>query len=135
CTPPNASRARAASASTSAAFATLVGTASVSTPAPATARAPSPGGARSMSASTTFIPAIANRCASARPIPLAAPVTTAALPAKSFIPCVFARHLAPEQGSLSLREKDRVRGCDRFAAVRHRGDKRFFGSPHPDPLP
>src|SRR5436190_4526289 len=42
-------------------------------------------GAASISASTTFMPSWANRAARARPMPLAAPVTTAILPANSFI--------------------------------------------------
>jgi hypothetical protein len=47
-----------------------------------------------MSANTTRIPACANRVAVAKPIPLAAPVTTATLPSNSSIALSF-NPLAP----------------------------------------
>ena len=88
-TAPNASIVLAARASTSAARETSVRTGSTVAP-PAfisdavLARAPS-----STSARTTFIPSAAKRSAIARPMPLAAPVTTAVLPLNSFMPPPF----------------------------------------------
>ncbi len=68
------------SPSTDAHSATSHGTASTSPPAAAMAAAVSSSGGCSMSATTTLIPSAANACATARPIPLAPPVTTATLP-------------------------------------------------------
>src|SRR5262245_29153060 len=85
CTAPKRSSAACASASTSAAFDTSVRTSSACRPVAATSPAASLSAPASTSASTTCIPAAAKRSASARPIPLPAPVTTAILSVKSFM--------------------------------------------------
>src|SRR3954451_3762356 len=80
CTAPNASIVRAASASTSSSRDTSVRTPTTSPPASrssetAVSRAPA-----STAARATFMPSCTNRSANARPMPLAAPVTTATFP-------------------------------------------------------
>ena len=86
CTAPN--RAKAAVASASTASAEDTSTSCVIT-SPPKARTDSAAVARvfvSRSAITTSSPAFANRFDMAKPIPLAAPVTTATLPFPSFMP-------------------------------------------------
>ena len=83
CTDPKRSIAAAARALTAASSLTSVGTASVLPPRPAICSAAARSAGCSTSASTTSSPARANRSASAKPIPLAAPVTTATFPAVS----------------------------------------------------
>ena len=83
CTAPNTSIAAAPSRSTSAGFETSAVTANTSAPAERSSWATVSSVSVSTSASTTFMPCCANAVASARPIPLAAPVTTATLPANS----------------------------------------------------
>ena len=80
---PKRSIAAAASACTDASSLTSVRTVSVSTPRAPMRSAAAASPASSTSASTTCMPALANRSANASPIPLAAPVTTATLPASS----------------------------------------------------
>src|SRR3954470_10392968 len=86
CAPPKRSRLAAASACTDASSVTSVFTVSVSTPLVSTCFAAAASPSSSTSARTTFIPLCPKRCASANPMPLAAPVTTATLPLSSFIP-------------------------------------------------
>src|SRR5215471_1200700 len=83
CTVPKRSTAAAARALTAASLLTSVGTASVLAPRPAIFSEAASSAGCSTSASTTSSPARANRSASAKPIPLAAPVTTATFPAVS----------------------------------------------------
>jgi hypothetical protein len=85
CTALNRSTAAAASACTDASSLTSVRTVSASTPRPVMRSAAASSAPSSTSASTTCIPDAANRSDRANPIPLAAPVTTAILPASSFI--------------------------------------------------
>ena len=86
CAAPKCSTVRAASAATAAPSCTSVRTAStLARPAPGGRQASTaPSGPSSTSASTTFIPSAAKRSARALPMPLAAPVTTATLPPRSF---------------------------------------------------
>src|SRR5579862_4344796 len=86
CTAPNRWRAAAARARTEASSLTSVGTTSVSTPGRRTCSAAVASAASSTSASTTWSPEAAKRFAKARPIPLAAPVTTATFPGSNSIP-------------------------------------------------
>src|SRR5262245_4840954 len=93
---PCAANTRSASARTASRFATPVRTAS--TPAPRARRSPdvSSSARASTSAITTFMPSAANAPASARPMPLAPPVTTATRPLNSFTALqleAFARHV------------------------------------------
>src|SRR5215469_7600791 len=81
CTAPKRSTAAAARALTADSSLTSVGTASVSAPKPAICRSASCNACCSTSARTTLSPVRAKRRASAKPIPLAAPVTTATFPA------------------------------------------------------
>ena len=83
CTAPKRSIAAAARAFTAASSLTSVGTASVLTPRPAIFSEAACSAGCSTSARTTSSPARANRSASAKPIPLAAPVTTATFPTVS----------------------------------------------------
>ena len=83
CTAPKRSTAAAARALTATSSLTSVGTASVLAPRPAILSEAACSAGCSTSASTTSSPARANRSASASPIPLAAPVTTATFPAVS----------------------------------------------------
>jgi len=83
CTAPKRSIAAAARALTAASSLTSVGTASVLPPRPAIFSEAARSAGCSTSASTTSSPARANRSANAKPIPLAAPVTTATFPAVS----------------------------------------------------
>jgi hypothetical protein len=76
-TPPNRSMAAAARASTASARLTSVSTLNVSTPRAFTAASAAVSSPFSTSARTIDSPALAKRSASASPIPLAAPVTTA----------------------------------------------------------
>src|SRR5262245_56297375 len=78
-TAPKAARARWAKASTSWALDTSVTTASTGVPVACRAAAVAVKVSPSTSATTTFIPSCAHRSASARPMPLAAPVITATL--------------------------------------------------------
>src|SRR5579883_780239 len=112
CTAPQVSYAFCASASTSSAFETSVCTASTSAPlarisSPACLRAPA-----STSASTTFMPSCALFSASARPMPLAAPVTTATFPWKSsiFLPffCIAKRLQLTHVSVLYLQKRRRI---------------------------
>ena len=85
CAVPNASNVRRASSSTCSRRETSVRTAIASTPPrPISSRARARGAA-STSARTIFIPSRANLSAIARPMPLAAPVTTATFPFRSRI--------------------------------------------------
>src|SRR5215469_8343809 len=80
CTAPNRSTAAIARVCTDASSLTSVRTASVCTPSAAIFRSASSRASCSTSARTMLSPARAKRSASAKPMPLAAPVTTAVLP-------------------------------------------------------
>src|SRR3954466_13604855 len=84
--PPNAPVACFSACCTSSARVTLQRTASDLPPASSINRAVSRLPSSPTSATTTLAPARANASAAARPIPLAAPVTSATFPAKSFFP-------------------------------------------------
>ena len=85
CTAPKASTALRASASTASHLDTSVGTATASAPPRAMASLAWASGSSCTSARTSFIPSRAKRSAIARPMPLAAPVTTATFPFSSRI--------------------------------------------------
>jgi len=53
------------------------------------------------SASTTRMPSLASCCASANPMPLAAPVTTATRPSRSSMAAPLSAQSSPDRGSLS----------------------------------
>src|SRR5262245_60359798 len=77
----------AASASTWSGRDTSVGATTTSAPAASTSAAASSSAPNSTSAITTRIPSAAARPATARPIPLPAPVSTATRPSKRSMPC------------------------------------------------
>ena len=106
CTAPNASKARSASASTLCGFETSVSTASSSAPVSRSEAAVASRASRSTSARTTRMPSSAKRCASPRPIPLAAPVTTATRPSN----CCIAR---PSAGARCYELPDASTGGER----------------------
>src|SRR5580700_2313244 len=122
CTLPNASNVRRANSSTCAALETSVRTAMASALPLAIASRTSPSGLSSTSASTTFMPSRAKRSANARPIPLAAPVTTATLPLKSFMEREFEQeHGKP--GRIFCRDRPKmINGC--AVILRKRSDRR-----------
>src|SRR5918993_2184922 len=80
CTAPNRSIVACANASTCSTLLTSVLTASVSTPSSSIVAVARSSASSCTSASTTEHPAVASALASAKPIPLPAPVTTAILP-------------------------------------------------------
>src|SRR3954451_6655897 len=80
CTAPNASIVWAASASTSSSRDTSVRTPTTSPPVSRSSETAVSSAPASTSARTTFIPSCTKRSANARPMPLAAPVTTATFP-------------------------------------------------------
>src|SRR5437762_2465238 len=126
CTAPKASKARAASACICARSATSVRTARALTPSacasPATAAMP----ASSRSATTTLAPSRANRWISARPIPLAPPVTTAVRPLSSTCPPLLRpRDVVP----LALRRVFENRPEDRLQDFRVGGLAQESGEP------
>src|SRR5215210_258932 len=109
-TAPNRSYVRPASASTWSARCTSVGTTSTSAPAVSTSAADSSRALSSTSAITTRIPSCAACFASARPIPLPAPVTTATRSVKRSIPL---RRSAAEHVAVAHRLSPFVEGRQR----------------------
>src|SRR6185312_13303097 len=82
---PNVENAASASRFTCSSDITSVRTASTRAPFALIADSAIASGSLSMSARTTLMPSSAKRCANARPMPLAAPVTTATRSLNSFI--------------------------------------------------
>ena len=121
-TAPKAAMVLSASASIASHFDTSVGTPMTSWPAPRRWSTVSLRACSSISARTTFIPSSANLVAVARPMPLAAPVTTATLFLNSFtldsplvdFVSVFSEFLSPgllSKGSPWYLPNQIVRNC------------------------
>src|SRR3990170_3495387 len=111
-TAPIVSTVNLASASTSSDLETSVRFAVTAAPAAFSSRSVRFSASSSRSASTTFMPSAANRPAIARPMPLAAPVTTATFPFSSFTSTSsllpHAHHRRHQAGRLPVRHRQRL---------------------------
>src|SRR3990172_4326437 len=120
CTCPKASSVRLASDSTSSGRETSVRTASTVAPPSRISFSAWASAASSTSARTTFIPSRAKRSAIARPIPLAAPVTTATRSLNSFISIPLLR--LNDRYRFDFHQHLRLRQCGHLHHCRGRPD-------------